>query len=200
MTSSIYAGGTMIAAFGWPCLLYESLPQPYFYAALLANAVVAATTWHQCSSREYSLFGGFQAIAGSMMSGCANITLIYLPLLMTGVYLACVFFSIGGLLHGRGWAQGRFLRVVEWFLARHLRTPLDPVKHLEPTDPATLKVDPHDPESILHAAALWDHQGDWDRALEMYRLVRDSWPEEHGHYAGNCIEEIERKMSLGQGE
>jgi hypothetical protein len=195
----IYAILTLFAAFGWPWLLGDTLPQAYFAVVLLVNGIIAVNTWYQCDSAECPFFSGMRVIAGSMMSGCLNVTILYLPFLMAGVYLACLSFSAAGLLQGRREAQRRFRGLVEWFDRKRLNTPLNPFKEIKPIDPAEMDVSPDDPESIIHAAAMWDQGGEWDRAIGMYQLVRERWPEEYGLYAGNCIAEIERKKAQADG-
>jgi hypothetical protein len=192
----IYAFLTLAAAFAWPLLLHDALPQPYLAIVILVNGIVAATTWYECSSPECPFFTGMQVIAGSMMSGCANVTILYLPFLMVGVYAACLSFSAAGFLQGRAHAQRRFLGLVNWFHRKRLNAPLNPFKNVRPIDPGEFETSPDDPESILQAAAIWDQQGEWNKAIGMYRLVRERWPEDHGRYAENCIAEIERKKAL----
>ena len=196
----IYASLTVVAACGWPLLLPNALAQPYTVIVFLVNAMIVANAWYQCSSPECSFFTGLKVISGSMMSGCANITIIYMPILMAAVYAACVLLSVAGIVQGRERAQLEFLGLVQWFHRKRLNAPLNPLKGLKPIDPSELEVDSEDPESILHAAAMWDQNGDWDRAIELYRYVKQRWPEQHGRYVGNCITEIERKKGIAGGD
>jgi hypothetical protein len=48
-------------------------------------------------------------------------------------------------------------------------------------------------EDSLFAASHFDMQGDWERAIKLYRLAAERWPE-HRTYAENSIEQIRGKQ------
>ena len=50
------------------------------------------------------------------------------------------------------------------------------------------------PDDAFFAASQLDAQGEWDAAIALYRNTAQRWPE-HQDYAGNCIEQIERKRT-----
>lgn len=54
--------------------------------------------WVSCSTTECSYWRGLNIIAGSMMSGCANITILYAPFVLIAVYLISIVYAIQGLL------------------------------------------------------------------------------------------------------
>jgi hypothetical protein len=76
------------------------------------------------------------------MSGCANVTLIYLPPLLAFVYLIALYHSVVSLSLGRGYSQERWLALVEGFRKRRLNAPLNPLTHLAPPDPSEFRIDP----------------------------------------------------------
>jgi hypothetical protein len=61
-------------------------------------------------------------------------------------------------------------------------------------DPNDLVIDYNDPESVLHAAAMFDDVGEWERAISLYETVSQTWPE-HSIYARNCIAAIQEKSN-----
>lgn len=196
----LYAGMTMVAVVGWPLLLAGSLPQPLTMTLLVANLLLVWLVWSQCSSPELSLWRGLCVISDSMASGCANVTVLYLPVLLAGVYAACVSFAAVGLFRGRDDSRRRFRAVVDWFERRRLNAPLNIPgrvwRDIEPPDPASLTIDPLEPESLLHAAAILDQHGEWDLAVALYHDVLRQWPEEHGRYCENCLRSIADKRQL----
>lgn len=65
-----------------------------------------------------------------------------------------------------------------------------------PADPSKIRVDRENDESVLFAAAMFDHHGLWDEAIELYEYARQRWPEQHARYADNCIADVRRKIGL----
>ena len=50
------------------------------------------------------------------------------------------------------------------------------------------------PDDLLSTASKWDHMGNWDEAIRLYREAAQQWPEQ-ANYAENCIAAIELKKS-----
>ena len=118
VTSWMYAGSIVLFAFVWPLFFVENVPLPYLTIVFLVNSIIAVNVWHQCSSHELSYFAGLNAISVRLMSGCANITLLYLPFVLFVVYLLSIYYSVLGLLHGKQNAQRRYQDLVLWFVQR----------------------------------------------------------------------------------
>ena len=98
------------------------------------NCALAAFVVRRCSSVELGFIGGIDAIAGSSMSGCANITILYLPPLLVGVYLLALYRSVVSLWLGRGHSQAWWLGLVEGFHRRRLNAPYDMDGHADLTE------------------------------------------------------------------
>lgn len=108
MNPWMYAGLFTLLAYGWPLLFYSDLngqPSQSFWPIFIINAVVALLVYNYNSSPELSFFKGLQVISGSMMSGCANITLLYLPFVLIVVYFGAAFNTLLGLINGRRYTQ-----------------------------------------------------------------------------------------------
>jgi hypothetical protein len=201
MTAWLYSALFMAALFAWPAALSESVGQPYLAALFLLNAATALFVMSRCSSEALSFFGGLNVIAGSSLSGCANVTLIYLPFLLTGVYLVALYQSLVSLSLGRGHSQGRWLALAEGFHRRRLNAPLNPLTHLAPPDPANFETDPTDPQNLLEAASLWEMEGEWDRAIGLYRQAAEMLRgQQDGVYAENCILRVREKIERAGGD
>ncbi len=115
MTSWLYAGLFLVLLFAWPVFLSETLDQRLLAVAFIVNAALAIFVIYQCSSMELSFFRGLDIISGRSMSGCANITIVYLFPLLLVVYLVALFHCLISVFRGRLYAQQRWIRVVMFF-------------------------------------------------------------------------------------
>ena len=118
LTSWMYAGMFLLLVFAWPLFFSEVVPAPLLIIMLVANGCIAVNAWYQCSSRELSYFAALNIISASLMSGCANITLLYLPFVLLVAYLCSIYFSVLGLLRGRWHAQQSWQGLVLWFVKK----------------------------------------------------------------------------------
>ena len=91
MISWFYSALFWFLALAWPLSLRETLVQPYLGIALTLNAATALFVIYRCSSKELGFIRGIDIIAESSMSGCANITILYLPPLLVIVYLLALY-------------------------------------------------------------------------------------------------------------
>jgi hypothetical protein len=130
------------------------------------------------------------------MSGCANVTNVYLPVLLAGVYVYALYQAFASLTYRKEHAEGRWLPLVEGFHRRRFKAPLNPMTHLAPPDPATYEVDPDDPQTLLEAGSLWEMEGEWDRAIGLYRQAAERLRgQEDGVYAENCVKRVQEKIA-----
>ena len=81
-------------------------------AVLVVNGLLLICVWRRCSSRALSFFEGLEMIASGMMSGCANITLIYMYPNLTIVYIRALFHTIAGLKKGKQHTEQTWIRLV----------------------------------------------------------------------------------------
>lgn len=79
------------------------------------------------------------------------------------------------------------LAVVVWLGAR-------PPKRLVDKRPE----DYSNPDDALAAASRMDMQGNWDEALNLYRLCAERWPE-HQRYIEQCVKQINAKRGRSEG-
>ena len=134
------------------------------------------------------------------MSGCANITILYLPPLLIVTYLIALYHSVVSLSLGRAYSQGRWLTLVEGFRKRSLNAPLNPLTHIKPPDPSNFMINPEDPQNLLEAASLWEMEGDWEKALGLYGEAAEKLKgQQDGEYAANCIIRIKEKIARSEG-
>jgi hypothetical protein len=196
MTSWLYTGLFLVLLFGWPAALRGAVGQPSLAALFALNAATALFVMWRCSSQALSFPVGLDVIAGSSMSGCANVTLVYLPFLLAEVYLIALYHSVASLPLGRAHAQRRWLALAEGFHRRRLNAPLNPLTHLAPPDPTAYEVDPEDPQTLMEAASLWEMEGEWDRAIALYRQAAERLRgQQDGVYAENSIQRVQEKIA-----
>jgi len=72
------------------------------------------------SSKIYSYWDGLNIISGSMMSGCANITILYAVPAILIVYLISIYNAFLGMFYGKRFAEDKWLNIVLWFYNRRL--------------------------------------------------------------------------------
>ena len=118
ISGGFYAGILVLLAFGWPYLLFEPLAdhQLFVWLLLIVNIGLAALVRFYTTSITISFFHGFSLIASSMMSGCANITLLYVPPVLAVIYLEAVIQTLIGLSRGRVYTQVWWVRRVSGFV------------------------------------------------------------------------------------
>jgi len=121
MTPWMYAGLFTLLAYGWPLLFYSGVDnqsQQSFWLIFVVNTIVALLVYNYNGSPELSFFKGLQIISGSLMSGCANITMLYLPFVLVVVYLGALFNTLLGLINGRKHTQESWAKTVIGFYER----------------------------------------------------------------------------------
>ena len=80
--------------------------------ALIANALLLRLVWQRCSSRALSFFEGLETVAGRNMSGCANITQIYLFPVLTILYFRATFHTLAGLKREKKYTEWKWQELV----------------------------------------------------------------------------------------
>jgi hypothetical protein len=200
MISWLYSGIFWLIVLAWPRFLKEPFGESCFWLVLLVDSATALFVIYRCSSKELNFVHGIDVVAASSMSGCANITIIYLPPLLVVVYLIALYYSVVSLFVGRAYSQRRWLALVEGFRKRSLNAPLNPLTHIKPPDPSTFKINPEDPQNLLEAASLWEMEGDWEKALGLYGQAAGQLKgQQDGDYAKNCILRIKEKIARTEG-
>lgn len=137
-----HAGLFVLLAALWPSALPENLRTTVF----LVNWAVLATVWYRTSSRRMGFFTGLSAIAGAMLTGCANITIIAAIPDLAVAYIRGAWATVEGSWLGRAHTQAAWQRIV------CSRAPG------EAAIPAC-EVDPADEDLILPVDRAW-----WERA------------------------------------
>ena len=84
-------------------------------AALPAVIGLLVLTWKQCTSPELSFWDGLCLISASLMTGCANITMLYLFPVLEVAFLLAAAHSVLGLRLGSEYSQQKWREIVAWF-------------------------------------------------------------------------------------
>jgi hypothetical protein len=124
MTGGVYSGLFILFIFLWPLSLIGASDvetQSLFWPVLIGNTLAGILVWYYNSLDELSFFKGLSVVSGSMMSGCANITLLYLPFVLIVVYLIAAFNTVIGFFKGRAYTQEKWGNLVLGFHRRSLR-------------------------------------------------------------------------------
>ena len=112
--SEFHAGIFVLLAVTWPGFLPEEL----VLVGLALNAALFALVWRRSSSPTLGFFAGLSSIAGSMMSGCANITLIYAIPVLAFCSLLAIVATFRGFVRGRRFTQQEWIRLESRFWER----------------------------------------------------------------------------------
>jgi len=123
-----YASIALLGIVGWPFLLADVLRNDVgiLIVLVLANTTLAITVWRYVSSPSLSFFGALEVVASTMMTGCANVTILFVPVVLWFVYLAAVFHTAIGIVRGRGAAQTAWIGLVHRFVAKPKPEPFIP--------------------------------------------------------------------------
>jgi hypothetical protein len=196
MFSGLYSVIFWIIVVLWPFAFESRIGVPLMWTLAAVNAALIVLVVEKSSSKDIGFIGGMDLIAGSMMSGCANITILYLPPLMVGVYLIALFHSLVSLRRGRDYSQDRWRSLVESFQKNRMNAPLNPLAdRRRPLE----DLDPFNPQDLLEGASRLEMEGEWDKAIELYGLAAEMLKDtQDGVYAKNCIKSVREKIAMTQ--
>jgi hypothetical protein len=124
MTGGLYSVVFILFIFLWPLLLTVSSDahmQTLLWPVLIVNTLSGILVWYYNSLDELSFFKGLSVICGSLMSGCANITLLYLPFVLIVVFIIAAFNTLIGLFKGREYTQNKWGSLVLGFYKHKIR-------------------------------------------------------------------------------
>jgi len=93
--------------------LFEAMGFSNFYCGLvILNVLVLVFVWVYNSSPQLSFTKGLEIISNANMSGCANITMVYLIPLLFIVYFAALFNAVVGLVKGKKYTEKKWVNEV----------------------------------------------------------------------------------------
>jgi hypothetical protein len=102
-----------------PLLVFEQT-QLLYGALLILNILGLGFTWRYNSSTRLSFLNGLEIVARSNMSGCANLTMLYIfPVLLIAYYTA-LFNALIGLKKGKKFTEQKWIRIVDEYEATRL--------------------------------------------------------------------------------
>ena len=97
-------------------LVYIGITESTYYWAIVAagilNIALLAFVWTRCNLPGLSLWDGLKVISSRSMSGCANITILYIYPLLFYIYVVAAYHSLIGLFQGAEYTRERWLRLV----------------------------------------------------------------------------------------
>jgi len=116
--NQLYAGIFVFLILVWPLGFAEGDMQHPMWPVLITNTSLFILVWYFNSHPEMSYFRGLSVICASMMTGCLQLTIMILPWVLAFVYLASLFLTLVGLIKGRKFTQGRWMKLVMGFYNR----------------------------------------------------------------------------------
>jgi hypothetical protein len=131
MKSSWYATIDLAFIVAWPFALTDKISNLAVGILVVVSANALAFTWYQTSSARLSYFRGLDIVAASFMSGCANITFLYIVPVLALIQLLALCYSLAGLVAGRKFSQHRWILLVNSFYERRTGRPHPAFEALE---------------------------------------------------------------------
>lgn len=119
--SWMYSGFFLLAISGWPILFLDLAPneqKAIYIFILIINSLFITLMWHYNSIQGVPFFKGLTFICASMMTGCANLTFLYMPFVLFILYFMLGFNTLVGLFKGRGYTQEKWGKILNWFYER----------------------------------------------------------------------------------
>jgi hypothetical protein len=106
----------------WPflLLLIDFMAIAVAIPLCILNIIILIFVWKRCSSPQFSLFRGMEIISSHLLSGCANITILYLPAFLVIIYIIALVYSLRSLSKGRQYAQLHWVNLVYRFVEKEL--------------------------------------------------------------------------------
>ena len=111
MNASMYAFCFVVLILGWPTLLAEISVSSTLILGGLNTAIFGAVAFCTTSS-ELSWWKGLRVICASYMSGCANITILYIFPLLLVYYVRMIWATYMGVFKGKKHTQQWWLKTV----------------------------------------------------------------------------------------
>jgi hypothetical protein len=101
---------------------YDALLGIMLFATFVLDVALLIFIWRYNSLPGLSFWKGMCVICSTMMSGCANITMLYIFPVLIVVYAIVVVHSLTGVARGdRTYAQERWVGLIKWFTEHSLR-------------------------------------------------------------------------------
>lgn len=116
----LYAGFSMGLIAFWPVLLIlisiwsdeEILPISQLIPISIINILIFIIVVTQSSSNYLTFYEGFVLISEKYSSGCANITILYMPIIHFLLYLVMILITFIGLLKGKDFTQDVWQKLI----------------------------------------------------------------------------------------
>jgi len=115
-----YAYLTVLLLVLWPLLLLiwwspDSATVALILVLVTLSVILFEVVRRRCSSKDCSLLFGFKIISARLAIGCANISILYVPIVLVGVYFVCIFYVLRGLRREPEYTRSRWLGIVYKF-------------------------------------------------------------------------------------
>jgi hypothetical protein len=99
------------------CLPLTIVSPALYWGLLLVNVFILVFVWSYNSSPRLSFLKGLEIIARTNMSGCANLTMMYLFPMLFIVYCVALFNATVGLKRGKTYTERKWIEEVDKYEA-----------------------------------------------------------------------------------
>ena len=83
------------------------------YTACAIHALILGVVYFRIRSDRSNFFGGLSDVATSSMSGCANLTLIYIFPVLLYYYLCALCYTVIGFFKGKSYTEEKWDELIE---------------------------------------------------------------------------------------
>ena len=115
MWDRIYAGVFLLVVLIWPVGTFTAGIRERnlgLLAIAIINALLIALVWYYCSHPGMSFFRALGIISAAFQGGCAQMTLMLMPWVLTIGLSAALIFTIAGFFKGRSFTQEKWAKYV----------------------------------------------------------------------------------------
>jgi hypothetical protein len=100
---------------GWPWAGIGSLPTWIVLIEVLIVCLVFVLVAKRASSKELSFWAGLSHISMRLRTGCANITLPLVLIVLSYVYVLSIVYVVLGFFHGKAWTEQKWIKTISGF-------------------------------------------------------------------------------------
>ncbi len=115
MWDRIYAGVFVFFVVIWPMGMFSAGIREGnlgLFVVPIINTLLFALVWYYCSQPGMSFFRALGIISAAFQGGCAQMTLMLMPWVLTIGLSAALIFTIAGLFKGRSFTQEKWAKYV----------------------------------------------------------------------------------------
>lgn len=115
ISNDFYAVFSIVFFIAWPFILITTLNFINFIEIFTLNLILFVTVYKRSSSARYSFKEGLSVVSMRFSSGCANITIIYMPVFHAVLYIVMILLTIIGFFVGKDFTRNNWTNIIYKF-------------------------------------------------------------------------------------